>query len=366
MSKFQSFLPLFLGICLTATTSLSAQKNADCYKAFDACKKQTYKFDRVGGIGTNEYEAEMVPCFMNSDKGGDAEMNSTWIKLTIKKGGSLAFAITPNDMTHDFDFVVYRLPSNGDCEGKQIVRCMASGDPDFTGPCMGQTGLRSDEKDSSEDAGCGDEGDNAWLAPLRTAAGEQYAILVSNVTASGPGFSISITGSAVLPCEEPKEKDKPAVAVAEPAKKPQVAVLKPEPKAEEVVVKNEKPNTLTAPPASLGDRKVDVKEDNVRVTGNKIRVTMWDDGIEDGDIVSVYVNEEKVLNKIALKKKARIFNFTLPKGEKEHYFTIFSDSFGKIEPNTATLRIEDGTNTYVVKLVSTKSKQQSVKIVVAE
>jgi hypothetical protein len=353
-------------VLLSVASPISAQKYGDCATAMEICKKQTYKFENVSGIGKNEYEAEAVPCFLNSDKGGDAEMNSSWIKFEIKKGGSLGFTITPGNKNHDYDFVVYRLNSSGNCESKQIVRCSAAGDPNEYSACMGNTGLRSGETDSSEDAGCQDEGDNAWLAPLRTASGEKYVILVSNVTDSGAGFSLSFSGSAMLNCDEEKEKtkEKPAVAAKpEPAKAP-APVLKPEPKAETVVIKpTENPKETNTAPTNLGDRNVDVKEDFVKVASQKIRVSIWDDGLEDGDIVSIFVNEEKVLNKISLRKKARIFDFTLPKNEKELYLTVYSDSFGKIEPNTATVKIEDGTNSYVVKLVSTRSKQQSVKII---
>ncbi len=356
-------------LCLALTCHwLRAQKHADCVTAFDVCKKGTYAFDKVDGIGKHAQEAEMVPCFMNSDKHGDAEMNSTWIKFEIAKGGSLGFTITPNHVEHDIDFVVYRLGLSGGCETKQIVRCMASGDPDYSSsPCMGATGLRAGELDSSEDAGCTDDGDNAWLAPLKTATGEKYVILVSNVTKAGPGFSINFNGSALLPCEI--EKPAQEVAKVEPKKQPaakEQPKLKPEPEAQAVIVKQPEPKATenSNAPTSLGDRKVEIKKDAITVNSNKIRVTIWDDSIEDGDVVSIYVNDEKVLNKIALRKKPRIFDFTLPKGVNEHYFTIYSDSFGKLEPNTATVRIEDGINSTVVKLQSSRTNQQSVKIIV--
>ena len=362
-TMFNQIRILSFSITLIAVASTAyAQSYGDCATAKEICKKQTYKFDNVQGIGKNEEEAEMTPCFMNSEKGGDAEMNSAWIKFKIEKSGTLGFAITPYNPDDDIDFVVYRLPSGGNCNGKQIVRCMASGDPDRYSNCMGSTGLRSGELDSSEDAGCADDGDNAWLTPLKTASGEEYVILASNVTESGSGFSITFSGSATLPCDDEKKPEKPAVAKVEPKKKPQPVVAEV---PQEVVVKQSAvPSINTQAPKTLGNRNVEVKKDVVRVNTNVIKVSIWDDGIEDGDIVSVYVNDEKVLNKISLRKKARIFNFTFPKDEKELYFTLFSDSFGEIEPNTATVKIDDGNKAYVIKLESSKINQQSVKIVV--
>ena len=55
--------------------------------------------------------------------------------------------------------MVYRL-LDGTCKNKKIVRCNAAGDPSSlagVSPCLGPTGLRDGEKDSSEDAGCNDE-----------------------------------------------------------------------------------------------------------------------------------------------------------------------------------------------------------------
>ncbi|MEZ4893314.1 MAG: hypothetical protein R2778_09895 [Saprospiraceae bacterium] len=62
------------------------------------------------------------------------------------------------------------------------------------------------EKDSSEDAGCNDVNDNAWLAPLQVVKGETYMLLISNVSSAGPGFNISFGGTAMLPCDKEKNK----------------------------------------------------------------------------------------------------------------------------------------------------------------
>jgi hypothetical protein len=362
---FSRLTLLIILISLNMTATSIAQKYGDCATSHEICKKQTYKYDKVGGEGSNLTEAEMVPCFINSSKLGEAELNSTWIKFEIEKGGSLGFTITPYDQNDDYDFVVYRLPSDGHCEKKQIVRCMASGETNGYNICMGSTGLRAGETDSSEDAGCADENDNTWLAPLKTSAREKYVILVSNVTKAGPGFSISFNGSAKLPCDEEKEKEKPKEKPVEKPAKTKPLVVEPTPVSEPIVVKpSETPNEITTAPLQLGNRAVEVKKDMVKVKSNKIRVTIWDDGIEDGDIVSIYVNEEKVLNKINLLKKPRIFDFSLPKGESEHFFTVFSDSFGDIEPNTATVKIEDGTRSYMIKLQSNRKSQESLKIIV--
>lgn len=335
---------------ISFTWILQAQNHADCTTAMDICKKQVYHIDQTGGEGRDDTEADFIACFMNSENFGNAEENSTWIKFEIAKSGTLTFAITPHRLDDDIDFVVFKLPANGDCNSRQIVRCMAAGDsPEnaFSSRCMGETGLRLGEKDTSEDAGCNDTLDNAWLAPLRVVEKEKYVILISNVTSRGPGFSIRFGGSAKLPCDEEKKPEKKPVA-----KKPKPA---PKPSAPKL------PLARSAKPDSIGGRAVEVGE-TVQVKNRKIKIKLWDSQIEDGDIISVYLNDNKVIDRVYLRLKPQEFEIELPPG-KEHYLTVYADDFGKAEPNTAMVSVFDGVREQTIDLVAGRKKQESVKII---
>ncbi len=83
--------------------------------------------------------------------------------------------------------------------------------------------------------------------------------------------------------------------------------------------------------------------------------------MEDGDIISVYLNDKKVIDHLYLRSKAQEFEIALPPG-KEHYLTVFADDFGKSEPNTARVLIFDGANEQTIDLVAGRTTQQSVKI----
>lgn len=336
-------------------SSLQAQNNADCATAMDICKKQVYHVDQAGGEGQNTTEADFIACFMNSENFGNAEENSTWIKFEIKKGGTLTFAITPHRLDDDIDFVVFKLPADGDCANKKIVRCMASGDAAenaFTSACMGETGLRSGETDTSEDAGCADSLDNAWLAPLKVVEKEKYVILVSNVSSKGPGFSIRFGGSAKLPCdEEEKPAEKPAQK-APTAKKPKT---EPKPTAPKL------PVAQSPKPDSIRGRAVEVGE-TLKVKNRKIKVKLWDSQVEDGDIISIYLDDKKVIDRVYLRLKPQEFEIELPSG-KEHYLTVYAEDFGKAEPNTAMVTIFDGVKEQTIDLVAGRKKQESVKII---
>lgn len=346
----QRILVLF-SLCLSAQTAALAQNYADCSNSFDICKKKVYHIDKLGGEGADNHEADFIACFMNGENFGQAEENSCWIKFDIEQSGSLSFAITPHRLDDDIDFVVFKLPPNGDCSQKQIVRCMAAGDSQgnaLTSPCMGETGLRDGETDTSEDAGCADPGDNTWLAPLRVVKGEKYVLLVSNVSSRGPGFSIRFGGSARLPCDD--ERNPP---IPKPKAKP--SKPEPEPEPEKVVEKQVKPETI-------GGRTVEV-EKTVKVETRTIKLKIWDSQVEDGDIISVFLNNEKVIDHLYLRLEPKEFEINLPPG-LEHYLTVYADDFGKSEPNTARVLIFDGKQEQVIDLVAERKKQQSIKILV--
>jgi hypothetical protein len=336
---------LLFSFIFVIKTGLFSQAHADCINAIDICDKKKLSIHAAGGEGTNRSEADFIACFMSSENKGQAEENSTWLKFEIAESGSLSFTITPHKTDDDLDFVVYR-SLDGSCKNMKIVRCNAAGDPsDWAShsKCLGQTGLRSGEADSSEDAGCNDTEDNAWLAPLNTMKGEKYIILISNVSSRGPGFDIDLGGTALLPCEKKKPV---AAAVVKPGK--------PTPASAAVVV--------TKPaPASIGGRKVEVGEE-IKVKSRKIKITLWDSQVQDGDIISVYLDDKKVIDHIYLLLKPQEFEIELPDG-KEHYLTVFADDFGKAEPNTAMVRISDGVREQTIDLVAGRSKQESVKII---
>ncbi|HAD14949.1 MAG TPA: hypothetical protein DCF33_21185 [Saprospirales bacterium] len=325
--------------------SLFAQSNADCINSVDICEKKTLSINSAGGEGSNRTEADFIACFMSSENKGQAEENSTWIKFEIAESGSLSFTITPHKQGDDLDFVVYR-SLDGSCKNMKIVRCNAAGDPsDWAShsKCLGQTGLRSGESDTSEDAGCNDTDDNAWLAPLNVLKGEKYILLVSNVTTRGPGFDISFGGTALLPCEKKKPV---AVTTPKPAK--------PKPKPAPAMVSKPAPE-------QIGGRKVEVGEE-VKVKSRKIKIRLWDSQVQDGDIISLYLNDKKIIDRVYLTLKPQEFEVELPAG-REHYLTVFADDFGKAEPNTAMVLIFDGTREQTIDLVAGRSKQESVKII---
>jgi hypothetical protein len=174
-----------------------ADPESDCPQAAILCDKSPFNVQNVVGAGNNISEINDASCFGNGSS-TNYETNSTWFTWTCSVSGTLEFTLTPGNGPDDLDFVLYRLP-NGihNCAGKQVVRCMASGQSQGvnSAPCLGPTGLRAGDPDISEDAGCSETGDDAWLAPLDMVAGETYALCVNNFSSTGNGFSVEFGGS---------------------------------------------------------------------------------------------------------------------------------------------------------------------------
>ncbi len=189
---------------------------SDCPQAAILCDKSSFSVEEVTGGGSNNGELNDADCFGNGSSLIN-ETNSTWFAWTCSVSGPLTFALTPNNGPDDLDFVLYEIPNgitNGtlNCAGKQVVRCMASGESAGvnSAACLGATGLQTGETDTSEDAGCSDSGDDAWLAPLQMEAGKTYALCVNNFSLAGNGFAVEFGGTGLFQGPDIKFKTEPS------------------------------------------------------------------------------------------------------------------------------------------------------------
>jgi len=170
---------------------------SDCPTASVLCDKSPFVVQYVTGAGNNNSEIQDASCFFNGVP-GIYESNSTWFVWTCSQSGTLTMTLTPLNGPDDLDFVIYRLPNGiGNCNNKFVERCMASGQSQGinSAACLGPTGMLVGDPDISEDAGCSEAGDNAWLRPLDMVQGETYALVVNNFSATGNGFSVEYGGS---------------------------------------------------------------------------------------------------------------------------------------------------------------------------
>ncbi len=116
-----------------------------------------------------------------------------------------------------------------------------------------------------------------------------------------------------------------------PEQKPFSSQEKTEPKP--------KPTPKIVDPPTETKREVYVKED-LRIRGKYITLALWDNGRQDGDIISLRINGETVLEKYTVKHKAK--KLILPLPEHENIIELYAHNLGEIPPNTAAVSVSIG------------------------
>lgn len=199
-------------LCVNSFNNV-ADPSSDCPTGVVLCDKSSFVVEALTSSGSIQDEADNTCLDRNNqfDSRENSELNSAWYKWVAGSTGTLTFTITPNNPADDIDFGVFELPNGlNDCGGKQLLRCMASGEQggcDFSiwEPCTGPTGLRVSSSDDIETAGCNindpcvplfvGQNDDNFVSAIQMEAGKAYALIVNNFTQSGSGFSIDFGGT---------------------------------------------------------------------------------------------------------------------------------------------------------------------------
>ena len=192
-NQYSNFLFLLLFL---ATQFSFAQDHKDCETALVICGESPFVIENVAGEGEPEDDL-LTTCVLG-------ESTSVWIKWTIVEGGDLTFELKPNDENQDLDFLVFKFNTENDCDDKELIRCMASGENAGTPleeweRCTGSTGLAAGEVDMEEGPGC-QKTDSNFLAPIESSTGDQYLLMVNDFSSTALGFELSFGGNAVVEC----------------------------------------------------------------------------------------------------------------------------------------------------------------------
>jgi hypothetical protein len=67
---------------------------------------------------------------------------------------------------------------------------------------------------------------------------------------------------------------------------------------------------------------------------------IWDDAVEDGDSISLRINERWITQGFPVRKKPQFITVNLDPGP--NYISFIADNMGSIIPNTSVLEIIDG------------------------
>ncbi len=99
----------------------------------------------------------------------------------------------------------------------------------------------------------------------------------------------------------------------------------------------------------VNGRRFKVQE-SLEVNSSVVTVTVWDKNRVDGDEISLYLNEELVLEKFTVSKNKKEIVLNLKPGK--NILVMHALNLGRVPPNTAGLKINDGTINKNVTLVS--------------
>lgn len=84
----------------------------------------------------------------------------------------------------------------------------------------------------------------------------------------------------------------------------------------------------------------DIPIGTLEVHDEKLTLELWDEQMEDGDIISLHVNDVKVVSNVEVRKRVKKITITLQPGRNRILF--FAENLGRIAPNTAALRVKAG------------------------
>lgn len=131
----------------------------------------------------------------------------------------------------------------------------------------------------------------------------------------------------------------------------------PSPVVERTVkIKEEKAKTKTereavvdkvAPTLLSYDQRINHLQQTIEVSSDSLLLSFYDNGVVDGDSISVYMNGEPVVNKVMLRSSASKKTVYL-KDNSDVQLVLVAESMGSIPPNTGLLVIRDGDKTYQV------------------
>jgi hypothetical protein len=183
---------------------------------------------------------------------------------------------------------------------------------------------------------------------------------VFNLNLSHKEPLVNPTFSAVSPKEVNKTAVKKTSKKVEFNKKPPLIASKSVPEPLDSKAKEEKvlPELPKVTPPEKRDLKI-VKDFQI---GPKIvTIDIWDNDVEDGDRVSVMLNDRWILKDYAVTKNKKKVEITLSPGINKLVF--HADNLGKMPPNTATLSFYDGKELQTIALKSDMESSQGIHLI---
>lgn len=125
---------------------------------------------------------------------------------------------------------------------------------------------------------------------------------------------------------------------------------------EQIIAQREK---TTLPYEKSTDRAVKV-ERVLEVQSPNIRIKVWDNGIVDGDVVTLFLNGKQLLENHRVKKTKYGMNVKL--NDAINFLILHAEDLGDITPNTVAVSVDDGVKEQIIILSSNLKESGAVMI----
>lgn len=196
-------------------------------------------------------------------------------------------------------------------------------------------------------------------APVKPAEKKPTPVLVNTPPVKKDTAKAKLNPPVVK--KQPVVKTPPVVS--RPITKKDTSVVKP---VTSNVVKTDssirkvKPAIITPAPPDLRNRINELVK-TLTINSNQVTVKIYDNGEVDGDTISVYLDNKKMLSEKRLTASPLILRFDLNEEQDEHELTMVAENLGTIPPNTSLMIVEAGTQRFEVRITSTEQKNAVVK-----
>ncbi len=180
------------------------------------------------------------------------------------------------------------------------------------------------------------DGENAILNDKKIITHEYkkpgtYTVTLS--TADNMGCNFNITKEIVI------EKLKAIIAeTKKPVQNNKVVIIDPEKRSINLV------------------RKIDIVNDSVEVT-------FYDNGIVDGDSITVRYNNKIIIQHLLITANGKTFKLKVEPFPNENELIMYAENLGSIPPNTALMIVYDGKKRYEVEISSSNTQNGKVAFV---
>ncbi len=157
--------------------------------------------------------------------------------------------------------------------------------------------------------------------------------------------------------------------IAQPAQKTNQSVNTNKPEEQKIIntvaintpssPKKELIKTAKELPSIVASRKNETMQD-IYFKNDSLVLSLYDNGIVDGDTVSVFLNGENIISKQKLKEAATKKTIYISEKTDSIQLVLFAENLGSIPPNTGLLTVRDGEDIYQVRFSADLQKNASI------